>query len=334
MIALNSRKRLFSWFGTQGLRLAWLGLAYGSCLAVAGDCRGGMCLQDPGPAEAGQAADVVVENLGSLAPGFAGAFDRADIAGLLDQFAPQCELIDEQGAIYAGREEIRELLASFFERYPGARLTVNVETIRQLGDSLAIEEGTRSIAVGDEVIAATSLRYLAVFTRINGEWKIASIRDFPENVPAVPADFLRPLAWLVGDWVNEGSDSRADIHFRWSEDGNYLLGEYTVETAGEAARKTSQRIGWDPQRRQIRSWTFDSDGGFSEGFWATAGDGWVIKSTAVLPDGSPASATLRIVPQSEDRFLMTGSDRTTGESAADNFELVITRRPAPAGDGE
>lgn len=284
--------------------------------------------QEP-PADA--AVDVVVEKVDSLATGFGAAFDQAAVPELLECFAPQCEMIDEAGTMYVGKEEIGALLAGFFDRYPGARLSVNVETIRMLGDGLAMEEGTRSISVGGEAVAETTLRYLAVFSRIDGAWKISSIRDFPENVPARPADFLQPLAWLAGDWINEGSDARVDIHFGWSPDGNYLLGEYTVEAEGQPRQTTSQRIGWDPLRQQIRSWTFDSDGGFSEAFWAAAGDSWLIKSSAVLPDGQPASASLRITPTTADQFTMSGTDRVVGGGTDDDFEVVITRKPVAAG---
>ncbi len=43
--------------------------------------------------------------------------------------------------------------------------------------------------------------------------------------------------------------------------------------------KSSQRLGWDPVQQKIRSWTFDADGGFSEGYWTPTENGWIVKST-------------------------------------------------------
>ena len=47
----------------------------------------------------------------------------------------------------------------------------------------------------------------------------------------------------------------------------------------------TQRIGWDPLTKQIKSWVFDSEGGYGDGLWTRKGNQWVIKSTGVLPDG-------------------------------------------------
>ena len=53
----------------------------------------------------------------------------------------------------------------------------------------------------------------------------------------------------------------------------------------------TQVIGWDPAAGTIRSWMFDSDGGFGEGAWSKKGNSWVVKFHQVLPDGRKASAT-------------------------------------------
>ncbi len=53
----------------------------------------------------------------------------------------------------------------------------------------------------------------------------------------------------------------------------------------------TQVIGWDPAAGTIRSWMFDSDGGFGEGTWSKKGNSWIVKFSQVLPDGRKASAT-------------------------------------------
>ena len=58
----------------------------------------------------------------------------------------------------------------------------------------------------------------------------------------------------------------------------------------------NQRIGWDPLTKQIKSWVFDSEGGYGDEFWTRKGNQWVIKSTGVLPDGRTASATHVLTP--------------------------------------
>ena len=58
--------------------------------------------------------------------------------------------------------------------------------------------------------------------------RIVSLRDFADDRSTTPHDRLQPLAWLVGDWVNESSDAAVKISYRWSEDKNFLLGDYHV----------------------------------------------------------------------------------------------------------
>ena len=53
----------------------------------------------------------------------------------------------------------------------------------------------------------------------------------------------------------------------------------------------TQVIGWDPAAGTIRSWMFDSDGGFGEGTWSKKDNSWIVKFNQVLPDGRKASAT-------------------------------------------
>ena len=39
----------------------------------------------------------------------------------------------------------------------------------------------------------------------------------------------------------------------------------------------TQVIGWDPAAGTIRSWMFDSDGGFGEGTWSKKDNSWIVK---------------------------------------------------------
>ena len=106
-----------------------------------------------------------------------------------------------------------------------------------------------------------------------------------------PHDRLKDLEWMVGEWVDEGSGFRGPG--RLPVVGGRELPDpiFTVKSQGKPVMTVSQRIGWDPLARQIRSWEFDSEGGFGEGRWSRDGDRWVIKHTGVRPEGTPASST-------------------------------------------
>ena len=135
----------------------------------------------------------------------------------------------------------------------------------------------------------------------------------------------------MGEWVNEGSDAVVLISYRWSEDGKFLLGDFLVKSAGKIAMKSEQRIGWDPVARKVRSWTFDSDGGFAQGEWTPTESGWVSQTTAVLPDGTTGSATITISATEDDRYTITGTDRIVGDIQQSDFTVTVVRKaPNPS----
>ena len=66
----------------------------------------------------------------------------------------------------------------------------------------------------------------------------------------------------------------------------------TPVRASEGVPQTgTQRIGWYPRSRGVRSWWCNSDGSFGDGSWTKSGDEWFIKSSQTLADGRAASGT-------------------------------------------
>ncbi|MCI0362075.1 MAG: SgcJ/EcaC family oxidoreductase [Planctomycetaceae bacterium] len=259
------------------------------------------------------------------------AFEAGKAADIAALFSPQGELVDEEGNVYQGQKELTELFTKFFERFPGAKLALEIESIRSIGPNLAIEEGTRFIASkSKEGEGKAQLRYTAVRTKADGKWLIASVREFADDPLPTPHERLQALSWIVGDWVNEGTDGTAKLSYRWSEDQNFLLGDIAITIAGKPGFKSTQRIGWDPLAGKVRSWLFDADGGFAEGQWTEVDDGWVIKSSTVNPDSSTGSATITVTAKDKDHFTMKGTERIVGEFREPDFELAIARQPPVA----
>lgn len=295
-----------------------IGLTTLSLLFVAGWTRPVRSQEDAAMAAVRKSAEQTVQ-----------AFNNGKADQLAGMFLPKGELIDEEGFVHQGQPEIKELLNAFFQRFPGAKLARDIESIRLVGP-VAIEEGTRTMTTKDGAVKS-QFRYIAVWAKTDRGWQIASFRDFTDDPVPMPHEYLQPLAWLVGDWINEGADGKVALSYRWSEDKNFLLGEFEFNSAEGSPRKTSQRIGWDPSAEKIRSWLFDSDGGFAEASWTVVDDGVVIKSSSVNPDGTTASATMAIVPTDKDHFTITGTDRIVGDGQEPDFEITVTRRPPAAG---
>ena len=56
----------------------------------------------------------------------------------------------------------------------------------------------------------------------------------------------------------------ARVSFAWSENQGFLVSHFTTTFKNIAIGGGTQWIGWDPRDQQLRSWTFDTDGGFGD----------------------------------------------------------------------
>jgi uncharacterized protein (TIGR02246 family) len=254
------------------------------------------------------------------------SFNTADATAMAGHFLEKGELVDENGNVYEGRAQIAELFKNFFTKFPKAVIEMQVTSVRPVGDGLAVEEGERRITA-ENGAATAQLHYMALRSKQGDRWQIASYREFIDDPKPTAQEMLMPASWLVGDWIDESPEGRSEISFKWSEDGNFLLGQYTLSEGGQVTSKSVQRIGWDPVEQMLRSWTFDSDGGFSTGEWAQVDDGWVVKSEATMPDGTTGSATMTITIKDEDHFLVRSTDRIIAGVEEPDFEMQVARKP-------
>ena len=316
-------------FIRRAIRGGLLGAAC-SVAAMAGPASGQPTVTTPpaSVAAADPATIAIRAAIAAEAEATVNAFNGGDAAALGGMFIADGELVDENGTVTESRTEITSLFRRFFERFPKATLEMEVTDARAVGDEMVVEEGIRRITA--DQAAAAQVRYVAVRLKEGARWPLASYREFSDDPQPTPTEMLASLEWIVGDWVDESPEGQTQISYGWSEDGNFLIGEYNLSVGGQAASKSVQRIGWDPVEGTLRSWTFDSDGGFSEGEWMGTDDGWVVKSEATLPDGSIGSATVTIRPSDADHFVVESTDRIVGGAQEPDFKLVIARKPPAA----
>jgi uncharacterized protein (TIGR02246 family) len=256
---------------------------------------------------------------------FVRAYNAGDAKAVAALFTPDGQAEDKDGNISEGREAIEKTFKEIFSEAPQKRLEVTVESIRFLGPDLAVETGsTKETPAPGETPEYD--RYTVVHVKRDGKWQMALARD-SEGDPPTNHDRLEPLAWLVGEWVDDGGGVVVRSTCRWSEDGNFLLQNFNLQVEGRDAMKVSQRIGWDPVAKCIRSWVFDSEGGFGENVWTRKGDNWLIRATGVRPDGKTASATNVLVPAGKDAYVWRSTDRVVGDETAPPVEAKVIRKP-------
>jgi uncharacterized protein (TIGR02246 family) len=240
-------------------------------------------------------------------------------------FAPDARMIFSDGTEVNGREEIQQTFQEAFEQNPNSAVSVVVDSIRFLTPDVAVEEGTTTMFPDGETLTSEG-RYTVVHLKKEGKWQMQAIRVVEEESLSA-YDELAPLEWLVGEWIDEGRDEDVRTTFRWDDNKSFLLEEFEIVRQGETILKGSQRIGWDPQARQVRSWAFDTAGGFAEGTWVLVGDEWICKSKGVRPDGTTASATRRLRQESQDLVILTATDRLLGNEQLPDLAVTMARRP-------
>jgi uncharacterized protein (TIGR02246 family) len=254
-------------------------------------------------------------------------YNKADSKALAARFTEDAEVVELEGPRYQGRDLIERRLAETFAASPGLKIALDVEAIRFLSPDVAKEEGLSRLTTDQG--AADSRRYTVLYVKRDGRWLISSVRE--ETDPLVrPHERLKELQWMIGQWVDEAPDSVVHLTCRWSEDENFLIRTFTVRLEGKPVMNVAQRIGWDPLARQVRSWEFDSEGGFGEGRWSGGGDRWVIKHAGVRPDGTTASATNIMVRERPDRVRWVSIDRVLGSEPSLEEESYVLVRVAPA----
>jgi len=271
------------------------------------------------------AQDEITNEVVSVEEALTAAFNAGNVDAVVEMFLTDGELIDESGLLYRGQSELRELFSQYFAKFPGAKLSLRIDSIRKMGDHVAIEEGTRFLTAGESAFAQVG--YIATLAKQDGKWKLASIREFDDQPAPTSGERLQSLAWLVGDWVSESSDLAVRISYRWDEDKNFLIGKFHATREGQVVLKTEQKVGWDPLSGKFRSWLFDSDGGFGGGLWTPTEDGWIIKSESTDAGGTVGFATVVYRQLDQDRYQMIGTDRLIGNETAEDFDVTVTRAP-------
>lgn len=259
------------------------------------------------------------------AEAFVRAYNAHDAKAVAALFTAEAIIVDKDDDVSEGRTAIEKTFKEIFEAAPQKRLELSIESIRFLGPDLALETGSskETDAPGEPPDID---RYTVLHVKRDGKWQMAMARD-TEGPPPTGHEQLRPLGWLVGEWIDDDGRVVVASTCRWSEDKNFLLQEFDLKVEGREAMRVSQRIGWDPQAKRVRSWVFDSEGGFGESQWVRSGEAWIIRASFVRPDGETAQATNLLVPLGNDGYLWRSTDRVVAGEPQPAQEVKVVRKP-------
>ena len=261
------------------------------------------------------------------AEAFVEAFQKGDAKALAAFWSPDGDYTDELGRNLKGRDAIERAFADLFAENQGLKLRIDVTSLRFITPDVAIEDGTTAVLHPDNAPPSRA-RYTTVHVRRDGQWSLESVREAPFAPPS-NYDSLRSLEWLVGDWAGAADDGHvARISFAWTDNQNFINASFATTFKNMEVTSGTQWIGWDAAAKQIRSWTFDSDGGFAEGTWTRAGDKLTIRTKAVLRDGLKLEATNIVTRIDANTLSFQSKERTLdGKPQPDIQETRLKRTP-------
>lgn len=270
--------------------------------------------------------------VGEVLAALAKAYNAHDPKAIADLFTSQGEFVDADDNVFDSHEAICGEFAALFEINPKKNsVDLAAEEIREISPGILSVDCVATftdVEGGDEDKETVDVDFSALVVRqSDGRWLLASVRSEGEGNLRTPHAHLKRLEWLIGEWLDETDESTMHTNTRWSDDGNFLLSDFTIHLAGRKLISGVQRIGWDGSLDKFKSWVFDSEGGHAEGIWTEFDDRVVVNVAGVRPDGDAYSATHIYEPIGADRFLFSVTDRIIGGDTLPDFTATVVRQP-------
>ena len=257
---------------------------------------------------------------------YVAAYNRGDAQAVAAHWSDSGEWTSPSGQRFRGREAIEKELQSIFAENKGVKIEGINPIVRLVSPEKAIVEGT--VLLSRPGASPSDATYLAVEVKKDGQWKLDSVRETTVADAPAASSQLQDLAWLVGRWIDQSPAATIEANVTWTKNKTFLSYAFKVSVPGMDDLEGTQVIGWDPAAGKIRSWMFDSDGGFGEGTWSKKDNCWVVKFSQVLPDGRKASETNIYTLIDANTFTWKSIGRKLGEEFLPNIEEVkIVRKP-------
>jgi uncharacterized protein (TIGR02246 family) len=249
------------------------------------------------------------------------AFNAKDAKALAAFWSPEAVYTNRlTGEQVVGREAIAQQFANIFETAGDLKLDVSVASVQFVSPNVAVEHGVAKFLSAESEPEAVP--YSAVYVRRDGKWLLDRVTDDPKPVVQSHYEQLKDLEWMIGSWVDQDDEAKVVTECSWTRNNNFITRSFTVQIRDRIDMAGMQIIGWDPSAKQIRSWVFDSNGGFGEGTWEKKDNRWYIQRSGVLPDGGKTSSVNMITCVDNDTCTLQSVNRMAGRELLPNIDEV------------
>jgi uncharacterized protein (TIGR02246 family) len=261
--------------------------------------------------------------IGDNAQQYEEAYNKGDAKTLAGFYSEDVDYTDPDGAEVKGRDAMEKLLADNFAQNPGVKISITTDEIKQVTPDVKVSRGVATVTLPNGAAQAT--RYTAVRVKKGDHWEITQLTETDAPAPGASSQ-LQALDWLVGSWEDKSGDQVVQTKTVWAGDENFLVRTFKVKGADQSETDGWEIVGWDPVRQQIRSWIFDSNGGFGEASWVYDGDDWLIRASNVLPDGSRSTAENLLTKVDDNNFTWQSQNRTLNGEPQPALDSIEVRR--------
>jgi uncharacterized protein (TIGR02246 family) len=253
------------------------------------------------------------------------AFDKRDAEAIAACWTPNGEFIRHDGEAIRGRAEIQAGYAEFFKNIEGnPKLEIQLDDVRFPSADVAATDVTLGLkSASGEFVASGHQAIVAV--REGSLWKVAIIREWDRDI-SLEVD-LQELQWLIGTWNAVSDEREVTIAYAWDENKTFIHGTFVVKEHQAVIESGTEIIGKDPAAGGIRSWIFQSDGGFGAGVWSRDGPNWSIDAHGVRADGSKLTAQFIYLRVNPDTITWQAVNQVLdGQPIADTAPIKVSRQ--------
>ncbi|QDU61830.1 SnoaL-like domain protein [Planctomycetes bacterium Pan216] len=218
------------------------------------------------------------------------AYNAKDVDKLMEHWHDDGVHTDADGGKTVGKEALAARLKTLFKAQGDAKLDLMVTSVSAPVADVLISDGIAMVSVNGR--PHMEGHFSAVWAKgTDGTWKLASVRELPgSGSDSETPNEVGALAWMVGNWSGEDGKMTARLWCHWSINGHFLIRRFSMYYDGQKVMEGLELIGWDAAEEEIHSWSFDSEGGVTQGVWKNRDDAWHVNAHASLASGDKASA--------------------------------------------
>ncbi|WP_459556714.1 YybH family protein [Lacunimicrobium album] len=257
---------------------------------------------------------------------YVNAFNKMDSRTLASLWSSEAVYTNRwTGEVVIGRDAIQAQFEDLFKAQPQIKLEIHSESVQMLSPNVAVEHGTGKFI--SPKAKPEEVSYVAVYTRKDGQWLLDRVTD-GDDEPVSHFEQLKVLDWMVGTWIDQDDEIRIETTCQWAKNQNFLVRSFRVTTSIAEDMAGIQIIGYDAASKKIKSWTFDSDGGYTQADWTQKNKHWFVHNKGVLANGDTASMINVIRPIDNNSFSWQTVERTVAGQLLPNVdEVLVTRIP-------